>query len=204
MRKKLGHILTTMPTGKPLNLYGIGIERMPVGLFKVTGYQNLLTWNEAANHILYAKMNQEPSQTPIPDTPEYPDWLRCMSLHFPWAWLIAKGYKSEEFRSKTVTYRNIFLLHASQSKASDDVIREFNIPRNQIIRGAIIGAATITDSNYEMIDGYSTAVHLLDNAIYFPEPITNISGQIQQLWKPKDTPTVRAFNKAWRMIKDLT
>lgn len=147
-------------------------------------------------------MSQQ-SAIKMPSDPIYPDWLRAMSMHFPWAWLIAKGYKSEEFRTKTVTYRNVFLLHASQSKASDDVIKEFNIPKTEIVRGAIIGAATITDSIYEIVDGHQYAVHILDNAIYFPKPITNISGQIQQLWKPKDTPTIQAFNKAWTMIQNM-
>ena|GEM_PF-4674818 len=201
--KELGQILKTLPTNRPTNLDGIGITRMPNGLYLLSGHENLLTWNESARYIIY-NMKDKPYQPDIiPDEPIYPDWLKCMSLHFPWAWLIAKGYKSEEFRSKTVTYRNIFLIHASQSKASDQAIREFNIPNSQIVRGAIIGAATITDSQYEMIDGYQSAVHILDNAMIFPEPITGVSGKIQQLWKPSDTQTIRAFNRAWRMVEDM-
>lgn len=201
--KELSQILTTLPTGKPINLYGIGIERMPIGLFQVGGNENLLTWNEAAKYIIFNMKDKPYQPDPIPDKPLYPDWLKCMSLHFPWAYLIANGYKSEEFRSKTVKYRGTFLLHASQSKASDEVIKEFKIPQNRIVRGAIIGAADIVDSIYETVDGYNTAVHILDNPIYFPEPVTGVSGKIQQLWPANDPSTIRAFNRAWQMVQDM-
>lgn len=201
--KELGQILTTLPAGKPINLYGIGIERMPIGLFQVGRNENLLTWNEAARFLYRLDMTQKPIPDPIPDEPLYPNWLRCMSLHFPWAYLIANGYKSEEFRSKTVKYRGTFLLHASQSKASDEVIRELKIPQNRIVRGAIIGAADIVDSIYETVGGYNTAVHIIENAIYFPEPVTGVSGKIQQLWPATDPGTTRAFNRAWQMVQDM-
>ena len=104
--------------------------------------------------------------------PIYPPSLRAMTLHFPWAWLIATGWKEEEFRSKPVSYRGYFLVHAGQSKASDYIIQEVGIPRDHIVRGAIIGAAEIVAS-YEDSEG---ATHKLDNAIAFEAPIGPVSG----------------------------
>ena len=131
-------------------------------------------------------------------TKNHPDWLRAMTLHFPWAWLICNGYKIEEYRSKTVKHRGLILIHAGQSRESDYVIKEAGIPKDQIVRGAIIGAVEILDS---VRDG-DWAIHKLDMPLLFDEPIGPVSGQQAQLWSATTPQAIDAFNRAWALLQE--
>ena len=78
----------------------------------------------------------------------YPDWLRALSIKPLYAWEIIQGYKLEEYRTWKTNKREIFLIHASSSKDTDDVLIEhYGLELAEIdkLRGAIIGASTITD-----------------------------------------------------------
>lgn len=128
--------------------------------------------------------------------PIYPSSLRAMTLHFPWAYLICTGQKREEYRSKTVKYRGLFLIHAGQSKDSDYIILEAGIPREKIVRGAIIGAAELLYS-FEDSEG---AVHKLGKPVLFDTPIRPVSGCQAQLWGAKTPQAIEAFNQAWKLL----
>jgi|694.fasta_scaffold105043_4 hypothetical protein len=130
---------------------------------------------------------------------QHPEWLRAMTLHFPWAYLICIGEKEEEFRSRTVSYRGFFLVHAGLSKESDYVIQEAGIPRDRIVRGAIIGAVELFNS-FRDSEG---AVHQLGVPFLFDEPIGPVSGQQAQLWGAKTPQAIDAFNKAWIKLEAL-
>jgi hypothetical protein len=130
---------------------------------------------------------------------KHPEWLRAMTLHFPWAYLICIGEKDEEFRSKTVSYRGLFLIHAGQSKESDYILREAGIPKDRIVRGAIIGAVELINS-FRDSEG---AVHQLSWPLLFDEPIGPVSGQQAQLWSAKTPQAIDAFNKAWAILEAL-
>ena len=188
-------VIEALRPGKPHNLFGASIKKMSNGLYQLNGQKQLLTLSEVMAR-LPVKIPQSDS---IPDTPIYPDWLRCMSQHLPYAWATAKGYKEEEYRSKTTQYRGRFLIHASSTKASDALIQEWRIPQNEQLRGAIIGAAVIVDSFYDE----EGAVHVLKDSIWLPKPVQPVSGLQAQLWKPQNVQHVRAFNQAWQQIQDL-
>ncbi|NEZ65563.1 hypothetical protein D0962_22870 [Leptolyngbyaceae cyanobacterium CCMR0082] len=206
---KLRWNIQTMPQGRICNLYGIGIRcQIPGRLYQLTidgKLQNRLhSLDEASAEIYKARMGIErPIYDNIPNTPIYPDTLRAMSLHAPWAYMMAKGWKEEEYRSKTTKFRGIFLIHASQSKHSDSVIEEYGLPKSEIesIRSSIIGAACCTGSYYAQDGGY--AIHDIEQAVFFSKPIEGVSGKIQQFWEAKDTATIRAFNKAWMQLKAM-
>ena len=128
--------------------------------------------------------------------PIYPPSLRAMTLHFPWAFLICIGQKTEEYRSRTVNYRGLFLIHAGQSKESDYIIPESGILRERIVRGAIIGAAELLTS-FEDSEG---AVHKLGNPVLFKTPIRPVSGCQAQLWGARTPQAIQAFNEAWTLL----
>lgn len=204
---KLRWNIQTLPQGKSTMLYGIGIRcMMPAQLYQLTldhkVERQLYTLDEAATKVYTRKMGVEPLEA-IPNTPIYPETLRAMSTHAPWAYMMAKGWKEEEYRSKTTKFRGIFLIHASQSKQSDAAIEQYGLPKGEIeaIRGAIIGAARCTGSYYAQDGG--GAIHDIEDAVYFPKPIEGVSGKIQQFWAAKDTPTIRAFNRAWRQLEAM-
>ena len=163
--------------------------------------RKLYTLHEVSEALASRAMPE--TKTEIPDEPIYPGELRAMSLHAPWAYMMAKGWKSEEYRSRTTKFRGIFLIHASQSKDSDEVIGDYNLNRQEVIdaRSNIVGAARCTGSAYS--ESCTCHVHDIEDQIFFPEPIGPISGQIQQFWMPKDRATIKAFNKAWLQLKEL-
>lgn len=179
---------------------------MPAQLYQLTLNQKverqLYTLDEAATEVYKRRMGIEPRE-PIPDTPIYPESLRAMSTHAPWAYMLAKGWKEQEYRSKTTKFRGIFFIHASQSKQSDAAIEQYGLPKGEIesIRGSIIGAARCTGSQKAPDGGYF--IHDIENAVYFPKPIEGISGKIQQFWAATDTPTIRGFNRAWRQLEAM-
>lgn len=76
---------------------------------------------------------------------KFPPELRAMSVHAPWAWLICKGQKTEEYRTRSTKRRGLTLIHSSGTKDSDYILEQYGIPMREIHRRAIIGAVTIVD-----------------------------------------------------------
>ena len=128
---------------------------------------------------------------------QFPDTLRAMSIHFPFAWAIVHGEKDFEYRSRATKYRGIFLIHASSTKDSDEFIGEYNIPEDQIVRKAIIGAAELLECVEDAEHG--GYFYELDNPIAFEEAIP-VSGQQSIFWPASTPERVRAFNRAWQQI----
>lgn len=198
-------LVVAMIQGQRLALYGKAIECMrPKKLYKLADVPSLLTAAEAANKVLEAKAAMPRlEKLDIPSEPIFPDTLRAMSVHAPWAYLIVHGYKTEEYRSRNVNFRGLFLTHASQSKASDWVIDEYNLPRAEVeaMRGCIVGAAKITGTHHiSPEDGWA---HEIGNEIAFPKIVPNVSGQQSQFWKASTPERVKAFNHAWMKLEEM-
>lgn len=127
----------------------------------------------------------------------FPDDLRAISIHAPWAWLICKGYKQEEYRYRATERRGRTLIHASGTLDSDDLIAKYKIPAREIHRKAIVGAVTIVDVRLTEHGDYA---YLLEDPIYFPNPVQNVSGQQSIFWAASTKERIRAFNHAWALL----
>lgn len=134
---------------------------------------------------------------PTTEIAQFPDRLRAMSIHFPFAWAIVHGEKDFEYRTKATKYRGIFLVHASGTKESDEYMAEYNIPQEQIVRKAIIGAVELLDCVEDTKEG--GYYYELDNPIVFEEAIP-VSGQQSIFWPASTPERVWAFNCAWEQI----
>lgn len=132
-------------------------------------------------------------------TTPYPETLRAMSIHFPFAWAIVHGKKDFEYRTKATKYRGIFLIHASSSKDSDGFIAHYTIPQEQIVRKAIIGAAELVDC-VEDDEGGGYYYELI-NPIAFEEPIP-ASGQQSIFWPASTPERDGAFRRAWQLVQE--
>lgn len=75
--------------------------------------------------------------------------MKALSIHQPWAWLIAHGIKDIENRNWSTTYRGKILIHASltfDQKAYNFIKKNFNIPKSyEYERGGIVGIVEIVD-----------------------------------------------------------
>ena len=89
--------------------------------------------------------------------------VKIISVRQPWAWLIVAGHKDIENRTWRTSYRGRLLIHASKAMDPEDFpmqrkwIRESGIViPEDLPRGAIVGAATLTDV---WGDGVNTSVN---------------------------------------------
>ena len=128
----------------------------------------------------------------------YPESLRAMSMHFPYAWAIVNGVKDFELRTRATRYRGFVLIHASSSKDSDDLIVEHSIPPDQIVRRAIIGAAELFNCTESPEEG--GFYYELLNPIAFDKPIP-ASGQQSIFWPASTPERDQAFKAAWEQIQ---
>ena len=136
---------------------------------------------------------------PVTATTPYPETLRAMSIHFPFAWAIVHGKKDFEYRTKATKYRGIFLIHASSSKDSDEFMAHYDIPQDQIVRKAIIGAAELVDCvEDDKGDGY---YYELINPITFEKPIP-VADQQSIFWPASTPERDRAFKQAWKLVQE--
>jgi len=78
--------------------------------------------------------------------------MKVLSVRQPWAYLIVAGYKDIENRTWRTSYRGPLLIHSSQAVDPNDFPKQrayiesagIVIPED-LPRGAIVGAATLTD-----------------------------------------------------------
>lgn len=80
--------------------------------------------------------------------------MKALSIRQPWAWLIVHGHKRIENRSWPTRFRGSFLVHAPKGMTRDEYeyARAFaggqgvQLPAfGELLRGGIVGVATITD-----------------------------------------------------------
>jgi hypothetical protein len=134
-------------------------------------------------------------------TTSYPETLRAMSIHFPFAWAIVHGEKDFEYRTRATKYRGIVIIHASSTKDSDEFIAHYNIPPEQVVRKAIIGAAELVNCvKDDESDGY---YYELENPIAFPEAIP-VSGQQSIFWPASTPERQKAFAQAWQLVHEMS
>jgi len=119
--------------------------------------------------------------------------MKALSVKNPWAWLIVKGYKDVENRTRRTSYRGRILIHIS--KQFDWTIRcypslngyalEFDACNAHDLSQAIIGEVTIVDC----VEGYKSKWAepncwnwVLSDPVLYAEPILNIKGRLG-LWE---------------------
>ena len=71
--------------------------------------------------------------------------FKCLSVSQPFAELIIKGKKTIELRHWNTNYRGEFLIH-SPSKIKINDCKRLGIDHTILVRGAIVGKATIYDT----------------------------------------------------------
>jgi hypothetical protein len=148
---------------------------------------------------------RSPSRYPFTSdimTPLYPESLKSISIHAPHAYAVCMGIKEAEYRSQPTDRRGWILIHASQSKDSDHCLADYGISKNTIKRGAIIGAAQITDCTWDA--EFECYAYHLDNPILFGQPIEGIKGCQAIFWGAKQPDKQAAFAIAWGMIEAAT
>jgi hypothetical protein len=70
--------------------------------------------------------------------------MKCISLHQPYAELLASGKKTIETRGWSTKFRGSFLIHASKT-VDVGACKYYEIDMDRIVKGAIIGKAVIYD-----------------------------------------------------------
>lgn len=130
----------------------------------------------------------------------FPPKLKAMSVHAPHAYAICMGKKDIEYRSKPTNRRHWILIHASQSKDSDDCFNEYGINPKNCKRGAIIGACKITEciKNSEWDFEY-----YLDEPLLFKNPIEGVRGAQSIFWGATTHEREIAFTLASQQIREF-
>ncbi|MBN3993887.1 MAG: ASCH domain-containing protein [Nostoc sp. NMS2] len=132
----------------------------------------------------------------------YPESLKAISIHAPHAYAICMGIKQAEYRTQPTDRRGWVLIHASQSKDSDHYLADYGISKDTIKRGAIIGAAQITDCTWDA--EFECYAYHLSQPILFDQPIEGIKGCQAIFWGAKQPEKQAAFAITWGMIEAAT
>lgn len=132
----------------------------------------------------------------------YPESLKAISIHAPHAYAICLGLKPFEYRTQPTNRRGWILIHASQSKDSDHCLADYGISKNTIKRGAIIGAAQITDCTWDAEN--ECYAYNLSQPMLFDQPIEGIKGCQAIFWGAKQPNKQAAFAIAWEMTEAAT
>lgn len=126
------------------------------------------------------------------------DKIKAISIHAPHAYAICMGIKKAEYRNKATNRRGWILIHASQSKESDEYFQDYGIDVAIAKRGAIIGAACITDCILNRQGGYA---YNISRPILFETVIEGVKGCQSIFWGHCDDPVkIKAFEKAIELI----
>ncbi|BDA75983.1 hypothetical protein CAL7716_101490 (plasmid) [Calothrix sp. PCC 7716] len=126
----------------------------------------------------------------------YPTNLKAISIHAPFAYAICLGLKTEEYRTQPTKRRGWVLIHASQSKASDEYFITYNIDKSGVKRGAIIGAVQITDCTGT--DG--NWAYQLNSPVLFEQPVEDVRGKQAIFWGANSRELQEAFTLASQQI----
>jgi hypothetical protein len=77
--------------------------------------------------------------------------MKALTLHQPWAWAVAKGYKTVETRSRRTSYRGPLAIHAGKTVDRGVLrnVRDYGSPEaptvSGLVRGAILCIVNLTD-----------------------------------------------------------
>jgi hypothetical protein len=72
--------------------------------------------------------------------------VKALSIHQPWAELIARGDKKFETRSWQTHHRGVILIHASKAAILEDFVLPFGFPPyHRLAHGAITAIASLTN-----------------------------------------------------------
>lgn len=129
---------------------------------------------------------------------QFPEKLRAMSMHYPYAWAIVNGEKKEEYRTRLTHYRGIVLIHASGSKDSDFELYEYGIDPETAPRKVILGAVELIDCQ----DRGDHFAYILQSPKALEIPI-NAAGQQSIFWPASTPERVLAFNQAWEQLQPI-
>ncbi|MGF1676289.1 MAG: hypothetical protein ACFCUV_21780 [Rivularia sp. (in: cyanobacteria)] len=128
----------------------------------------------------------------------YPPKLKAISIHAPHAYAICLGIKKDEYRTQPTNRRGWILIHASQSKQSDDYFADYGIEPTKVKRGAIIGAVKIISCV-----GFSgDYAYQLANPIKFSRPVEGVKGKQAIFWGAKTDVEKIAFTLASEQIRE--
>ncbi|AFY33479.1 hypothetical protein [Calothrix sp. PCC 7507] len=130
---------------------------------------------------------------------KYPPKLKAISIHAPFAYAICKGFKNEEYRTQPTNRRGWVLIHASQSKQSDDYFAEYGIDLTTVKRGAIVGAVKIINC----VGFPGNYAYQLANPINFSRPVEGVKGKQAIFWGPKTDAEKIAFTLGSEQIREF-
>ena len=121
------------------------------------------------------------------------DRIKAISIHAPHAYAICLGKKPYEYRNSPTKVRGWVLIHSSSSKASDSFFDDYGIDKKIAHRGAIIGAAFITDCSSDS-QGYA---YKMTRVMLFKETIQGVKGCQAIFWGHCSDPAkIKAFQQA--------
>jgi hypothetical protein len=151
--------------------------------------------------------------------------IRALSVASPFPWRIALGHKQIELRSWATKHRGIILLHASSGNGYEHLFEHFGLSRKDCPKFALVGAAKLVnsvcydteakweadrqrhcwvgnDTYIEVLSQYGGYPHghVLEEAIAFDQPITDVPGA-RNYWLPKDERQKAGFEKAIELLK---
>lgn len=104
--------------------------------------------------------------------------------------------KKEEYRTQPTKRRGWVLIHASQSKVSDEYFTTYNIDKSGVKRGAIIGAVQVTDC----IGSPGNWAYQLDSPVLFEQPVEDVRGKQAIFWGANSKELQEAFTLASQQI----
>lgn len=127
--------------------------------------------------------------------------MKALSIKNPWAWLIAKGVKDIENRSRRTHYRGKILIHVSQrwDAGFADMSNMFSyeqwnslntkhqnrlINQSKMPTGVIIGEVNIVDCIQDSKSIWALENHfhwVLENPVFYNSCIPNVKGSLG-LW----------------------
>ncbi len=122
----------------------------------------------------------------------YPPNLKAISIHAPFAYAICMRLKKEEYRTQPTKRRGWILIHASQSKASDEYFYTYQIDINKVKRGAIIGAVKVNGC----VGNLNNWAYQLDSPVLFEQPIEGVKGKQAIFWSANSEELQKAFTLA--------
>ncbi|MHC5916098.1 MAG: ASCH domain-containing protein [Nostoc sp.] len=127
-----------------------------------------------------------------------PTTVRAMTVHAPFAYAMALGQKTEEYRYRSTTYRGWIFLHCGLSTASDYAFEYLDMEPKDAQRGCIVGACFLNSCTQS---GNCYAYQMITPVVF--ENALKIRGKQSILWLPSDTNEVKIFALAWQILQTM-
>ena len=194
--------IQTIPLGKQINLYGIGVRCMrPGALYQLTIGREVQPELLSVDSVLTRIASMPKKQNSIRKTkkaqPEYPADTKGISVGGAYSYLLCKGLQAYESRTKPTKHRGWTFVQVPTSNQWDESFEEWDIPQQLCPKGHIIGAIEISDCTYDK--EYGLYLYHVSGALLFDTPVPNCKGKRTPIWSPGDENVV-AFNKAWKYL----